>query len=256
MFRLNIIKNLTMAARNPTLRTYSSKVKSLTIGDKLILYGDEASPPVRFVQMTASILGINLDFRNVDLFGGENKTEFYKNINPLQKVPCLMTHAEVLVDSHAIALYLCRRWDTEHVLYPPGDLAQAHCDEILFYNATTLFPIDSDIYTKFFAGIPASKERIDDWLKALDFLENRLKNYKWLAGDKMMLADICAVATISTVLCSIPLADHHVKLRRWFNEIEQQPFYNINKRGLERLMKFVTAVKVGRFQPGGDIDQN
>ncbi|XP_013137132.1 PREDICTED: glutathione S-transferase 1-1-like isoform X2 [Papilio polytes] len=229
---------------------------SLTIGDKLILYGDEASPPVRFVQMTASILGIVLDFRTVDLFSGENKTEFYKNINPLQKVPCLMTHDEVLADSQAIGLYLCRRWDTEHVLYPPGDLEQARCDEILFYNATTLFPIDSDIYTKFFAGIPASKERIEDWLKALDFLENRLKDHTWLAGDRMMLADICAVATISTMLCLIPLADHHVKLRHWFNEIEQQPFFNINKRGLERLTKFITAVRVGRFQPGINLDQN
>lgn len=55
--------------------------RSLTIGDKLILYGDEASPPVRFVQMTASILGIVVDFRTVDLFSGENKTEFYKNVS-------------------------------------------------------------------------------------------------------------------------------------------------------------------------------
>lgn len=41
------------------------------------------------------------------------------------------------------------------------------------------------LQTKFFAGIPASKERIEDWLKALDFLENRLKDHTWLAGDRV-----------------------------------------------------------------------
>lgn len=51
---------------------------------KLILYGDEASPPVRFVMMTAHYLKIDLDFRKVDLFRAENKTEIYTKVRKIK----------------------------------------------------------------------------------------------------------------------------------------------------------------------------
>lgn len=47
---------------------------------KPILYGDEISPPVRFVLMTASILKIDIDFRKIDLFKTENRSDFFKKV--------------------------------------------------------------------------------------------------------------------------------------------------------------------------------
>lgn len=43
-----------------------------------ILYGDDASPPVRFVRMTAAFLNIELNYHPIDLFKEENNSEFYK----------------------------------------------------------------------------------------------------------------------------------------------------------------------------------
>lgn len=48
---------------------------------KPILYGDEASPPVRFAMMTASLANIDIEFKKIDLFKGENRTEFYKKVS-------------------------------------------------------------------------------------------------------------------------------------------------------------------------------
>lgn len=67
-------------------------------------------------------------------------------INPLQKVPALVIGDEVISDSHAIALYLCQRNENQNV-YPEDDIIlKARVDEMLFYNATTLFPVNSAIY--------------------------------------------------------------------------------------------------------------
>lgn len=47
---------------------------------KFILYGDEKSPPVRFVLMTASVLGVDLHFQKVDLFKNEHRSESYRKV--------------------------------------------------------------------------------------------------------------------------------------------------------------------------------
>lgn len=66
-------------------------------------------------------------------------------INPLQKVPALVINDEVLCDSHAIALYLCRI-SKNNELYPEEEDLMAKIDDILFFNSGVLFPIDSEIF--------------------------------------------------------------------------------------------------------------
>ncbi|CAG5019888.1 unnamed protein product [Parnassius apollo] len=90
MLNLKTLNNAIKITRNISVRYNSSENKYLTTTQKMILYGDEVAPPVRFALMTASILGVELDFRRIDLFASENKTESYKKINPLQKVPALV----------------------------------------------------------------------------------------------------------------------------------------------------------------------
>ncbi|CAH2041965.1 unnamed protein product, partial [Iphiclides podalirius] len=242
MLNLRARANFTIGKRNLSYRQHY-RAKCTVTAEKPILYGDVAAPPVRFVAMTASILGVELEHRTIDLFASENRTESYRRINPLQKVPALVSGADNICDSHVISLYLCRKWDHFNVLYPKDALAKAKVDEMLFFNSSTLFPIDSEIFTRFFSGTKAGESKCNEWTKALDFLENRLHYHTWLAGDRMFLCDICAASTITSVLCLIPLADHHVRLKKWLIEIEKQPFFDINKKGIERLMKFVEIAK-------------
>ncbi|CAK1584100.1 unnamed protein product [Parnassius mnemosyne] len=243
MLNLKTLNKVIKIARNISVRYNSSKNKCLTMTQKMILYGDEVAPPVRFALMTAFVLGVEFDFRRIDLFASENKTELYKKINPLQKVPALVIGNRSICDSHVISLYFCRNWDKNNTLYPKDALTSAKVDEILFFNSSTLFPIDSEIFTTFFSSNQIDSKKVNDWLKALDLLENRLMEHQWLAGDRVMLCDICAMSTITSVQCLIPLADHHVRLKQWLNEIEKLSFTDINKRGLERLNKFIDLAK-------------
>uniref|UniRef100_A0A2A4JU40 Glutathione S-transferase n=1 Tax=Heliothis virescens TaxID=7102 RepID=A0A2A4JU40_HELVI len=206
---------------------------------KPILYGDEASPPVRFAMMTASILNVDYDFHNIDLFKAQNNTEFYKKINPLKKVPALSVNGEVIRDSHAIALYFCRSSDNQE-LYPEDCLLRAKIDEWLYFDAGVLFPIDSAIFTDFFAGKwPADERKVKNWYLSLDHLEHTLGTQKWLTGDKIRLCDICCAATVSSLEILVPLLEQHSKVKQWLMSLKSLPCFEINTRGLKRLQGFV-----------------
>ncbi|XP_045778002.1 glutathione S-transferase E14-like isoform X3 [Maniola jurtina] len=168
-----------------------------------IVYGDEISPPVRFVTMTASILGIDLDFHKIDLFKNENRSESFMKINPLQKVPAMVVGDITICDSHAIATYLCQIGNDTR-LYPDESLLRAKINQILFFNSSTLFRIDSEIF--------------------------------------MHLCDICAVPVVTSMLQLVPLTERHPKVAQWTKKFEDYPFYEINKRGLEALRNCIDVM--------------
>ncbi|XP_049877426.1 glutathione S-transferase 1-like isoform X2 [Pectinophora gossypiella] len=207
------------------------------------LFGDIVSPPVRFVMMTASALEIDLNFHKVDLFRGENKTEFYTKINRLQKVPALEIENEVILESNAIALYLCNR-SKDRDLYPSEILPKARVDQMLFFNSGELFPLDSAIFSAFFANEwPIDATQVEKWNTLLDYLESVLVNSKWLAGEKMRLCDLSCAATISSLRLLIPPLKRHSKVNDWLENINALPFSHINAAGLKVLKTNVETVK-------------
>ncbi|XP_037873489.1 glutathione S-transferase 2 isoform X2 [Bombyx mori] len=207
-----------------------------------ILYGDEVSPPVRFVMMTAAHLNIQLDFHPIDLFKSEHKMDAFNQINPLQKVPVLKVDKDVICDSHAIAMYLCETTKSED-LYPGSALARAKINQMLFYNATTLFPIDSFILSEYFCGKMPSGVKVDEWFNSLHYLNTALSVSPWLAGDQMRICDFCCASTISSMETVVNGIKKFVYLKRWMDELEKLPCFEINRRGLERLKYFMSLYK-------------
>ncbi|XP_045452597.1 glutathione S-transferase 1-like [Melitaea cinxia] len=192
--------------------------------------------------MTASALNIDIKFHEIDLFKNENRREFYRKINPLQKVPALQVGDTKILDSHAIALYLCQI-AKEQNLYPENPIMRAKVNQMLFFNSGTLFRIDSYILTKYFAGQwPVSETTIEEWYSALDFLEYQLKD-DWLTGNKVLLCDICTVAVVTSVLQLVPLTQRHERVQKWIENFQHLNFYVINKRGLLRLNSYINAFK-------------
>ncbi|XP_045486863.1 glutathione S-transferase E14-like isoform X2 [Pieris rapae] len=209
-----------------------------------ILYVDEASPPARFVMMTAYLLNIKLEIRKINLFAGEHKDISYAKINNLQKVPTLIVEDNAIIDSHAAAIYLCQQV-TNQELYPKDNIfTQAKVNELLFFNSGTLFRLDSEIMSSYFAGKwPVAKSKIDEWYNALDYIESKLNANTWLTCDKMYLCDICIMQTISSMLQILPLLDHHKNIECWLQEFEKLQCFDINKRGLARLKYYTELYK-------------
>ncbi|GBP13925.1 Glutathione S-transferase E14 [Eumeta japonica] len=208
-----------------------------------ILFVDTASPPCRFVMMTVDLLGIEVSLRHIDLFKRENLLDSYKKVNFLQKVPAMRVDEQTLVDSHAICLYLCEKYKTKSQnIYPQDVIIRNNIHEMLFYNSSTLFPIDSAIFGDFFAGRDFVYEQ-RKWSAAMEYMEFRLRKHDWLAGDQITICDLCCGATISSLELLIPLSEEHNILKNWMKRLRKQKCYIDNEHGLRRLEKYIQQMK-------------
>ena len=130
------------------------------------------------------------------MFNGEQKNDWFKEINPKQKVPALKVKDNlVLTESVVICKYLCHLAGNVSI-YPNNPLAQAQIDEAI-EDARIMkwayFPM-----TKFF-GKPESAEglkEVEDSMQSL--VDLRFKNGNtFLVGDSITLADIVLAVNIS-----------------------------------------------------------
>lgn len=83
IYQFNLFGNcirITLAKIFILVFLFHRKLSDKIMPSKPILFGDEASPPVRFAMITASLLGVDLHFHTIDLFRGGHKTEFYKKV--------------------------------------------------------------------------------------------------------------------------------------------------------------------------------
>jgi glutathione S-transferase len=67
------------------------------------LYMNPTSPNVRRVRLTAAVLGLQLEERNLDFAKGEQKKPEFLALNPNGPVPTLVDGDFVLTESRAIA---------------------------------------------------------------------------------------------------------------------------------------------------------
>jgi len=75
----------------------------------------------------AEELGIDYEFRYVDLFKGENRTGEFRELTPAGKVPVLQVGNQSLFESGAICRYLANA--EQSPLYPAAALERAWVDQ-------------------------------------------------------------------------------------------------------------------------------
>lgn len=85
---------------------------------KPILYYCETNAQSRFVMMVAKEIGLDMDYRPINIIKKEQfKPEFTK-INPMHMIPTLDDNGVLLWDCHAICTYLVTKYGKNDKLYP------------------------------------------------------------------------------------------------------------------------------------------
>ena len=164
---------------------------------KLHIFGDSRSGNCLKVRWTATHLGVDFDWTEIDVLSGATRTEEFLKLNPSGQVPAvILPDGRGLSQSNAIIVYLAGLADSS--LLPTDLFERAKVNEWLFWEQYSHEPtIAVRRFQKAFLNKP--DDEIDPQLlakgrRALGQMEMALAAADYLVGDALTVADIALVA--------------------------------------------------------------
>ncbi|CAK8694006.1 unnamed protein product [Clavelina lepadiformis] len=198
----------------------------------LVLYNDPVSPSGRSVHMTLRALGLDFEWKNVNLISSENRLPEFLKINPRGKVPALVDEDLKLAESRAIACYLCNKYATEGTksLYPSEPEKRAIVDQML-YSGEWMW---EEIYIGYlrvrwvlYYGELPWFHNTDGVREALKYLDDRLKENAYMAGNHLTIADLFAHTTIRFLdMLDFDEYSNYPHMKAWMDKIEALDYYD------------------------------
>jgi glutathione S-transferase len=79
----------------------------------ILLHGFEKSGHSHRAELMLRLLNLPFDFHQVDLVGGEQRSEAFLKLNPFGTVPVIEDNGVVIADSCAILVYLATKYDPD-----------------------------------------------------------------------------------------------------------------------------------------------
>jgi len=213
------------------------------------VYGMNLSAPCRIVTMTAECLGVEYNFKILDLMAGEHMKPEFLAINPMHNIPTMVDGDFVLNESRAIAAYLVNKHGKDDKLYPKDAETRARVDQRLYFDMGVFYKVNIVKYTNdlqdwifngllystfilqafgecvypvMFGGDKPGQEKFDKVKEVLGWVDGFVKDGKFSAGnDEMTIGDLALLATYSTMkaaeLPEIDLAEYS-NLEAWYEK--------------------------------------
>jgi glutathione S-transferase len=204
------------------------------------LYQSNASPNSRRVRIFLAEKGISMPIVPVDLGAKEQFSDAYAVINPRRVVPTLvLDDGTAIGEVPAILRYLeeiypeppllgatpktkalVTMWERRVEQEGFASVMEAVRNAVPgLKNRAIAGPHD---YDQIPALVERSKQRVSNFYA--DF-NARLADVRFVAGDEFSVADITAVVTVdfATKASSLPMADEHTALKRWYDAVSARP---------------------------------
>ncbi|KAH8297211.1 hypothetical protein KR044_006697, partial [Drosophila immigrans] len=216
---------------------------------KLVLYGVEASPPVRACKLTLNSLGLQYEYRLVNLLAGEQLNKEYTLKNPQHTVPMLEDHGKCIWDSHAIMAYLVRKYAKDDSLYPKDYYKRASVDQRLHFDSGVIFQgcirnIAHPVFRLNETEVPRAKiEAIAEVYAFLEAFLSTTPGQTHLCGNNLTIADFSVVSSVSSLVGLAAIEPgKYPKLSGWLERMEQLPDYQSNNgNGAQMLIDMFSA---------------
>jgi glutathione S-transferase len=197
------------------------------------LYDGGKAPNPRRVRVFLAEKGIAVPIEAVDLGGLAHKSEAYRAINPLQRVPALvLDDGTVITESMAI----CRYFDVqqpEPALFGRGALGTAMVEMWNRRLEFNLLQVVSFVFRHLHPALAALEQpQVAQWGEAnkprvLDFLgllDRELAGRRFAAGDDFTVADITGLVGIDLMKpAKLAVPEDLANVRRWHAEISARP---------------------------------
>ncbi|XP_073951866.1 glutathione S-transferase D7-like [Choristoneura fumiferana] len=190
------------------------------------LYKLDASPPARACMMACDLFSVPAEMVDCNIIVGEHMTPDFLKKNPTHTIPVLEDGDLIIHDSHAILMYLADVYGKQDSLYPKDLKQRALVNQKMFFNSSILFPRLRNISSPLLLeGAKPTEKQYKAIDEAYGFLEEFLSRNKYVAGNKMTIADIAAYATSSTLGIMLELdVKKYPKIEAWHKEMAKQSF--------------------------------
>nr|XP_019544748.2 glutathione S-transferase D4-like [Aedes albopictus] len=186
----------------------------------ITLYYSKMSPPARSVLLLIQELGLTgIQLKEVDVQGGETRTEEFLKMNPEHTIPTLDDNGFYLWESRAILTYLVDAYRPGHDLYPNIPREKAQINRVLHHELSAFNP------KTLRQMIPIYRREtsvVTDEMKAkmhegLTNLELFLVRNDWFAGENVTVADLCVLPTISSMVHVGFDLSQYPRLAAWYD---------------------------------------
>lgn len=175
-------------------------------------------------------LEADFEFKFVDLFKGENRTDEFRRMNPAGKVPVLEDDGFILFESGAICRYLGNVANSS--LYPSDPRDRARVDQWMdFFTCHPGFWLSTLFFEKNIrpqAGLgDTDTARCEEAVKLasqqLRAVDGELAGRRYLAGDELSIADLFAFAYLEQAdSVDFPLQPFS-HLSEWYEQLDALP---------------------------------
>ena len=174
-------------------------------------------------------VGAEYEFCFVDLAKGENRTDAFRAMTPVGKLPVLEHDGSHLFESGTISRYVASV--AKSPLYPADKLERAHVDQwMTFFSCHAGRWLTSLFFEKIMkpaAGLGATNE--DSCAESLRFLSAQLKavergleGREWLANDTFSIAEPFALAYLEQAgPVGFDLSDYP-RVEGWFGRMDKR----------------------------------
>lgn len=197
------------------------------------LYDGGRVPNARRVRIFLAEKGITVPLVPVDLGKGEHYSDAYRAKNPLARVPMLeLDDGTILTESIAICRYFEEVWPAP-ALFGTGPLERATIEMWNRRAELELYLAIQAVFRHTHPGMAAAEvPQIAEWghvnraraISALELLDARLAETRYLAGANFSVADITALVSVDFLKAArLALPEELVHLRRWYGEVSTRP---------------------------------
>lgn len=196
------------------------------------LYEVAASPSCRRVNIFLKALGVEVERVTVNIRGGENLSEAYRQMSVNLKVPLLEIDAEThLCESLAICRYFDEITTNHQYLFGQTALEKAQVEmwnRIVewqglipaFQAFRNLSGVYRDRETCINSWGEESKKRVSEFLP---LLEQQLQQQRYIAGKRLTVADISAYVLITFCEAQLQLViiGSYPHISDWYQALQQ-----------------------------------
>ena len=204
-----------------------------------------ATPNGYKVSIMLEELDLEYEVHKINLSKGEQREEWFLNMNPNGRIPVLKYGKEFIFDSGAILYYLADKFNK---FLPKEKKKRMKVIQWLMFQMSGIGPMQGQanvFYRYLDEKVPVAISRYQNECRRLyEVLDRQLENRKWIC-DNYSIADIANWCWVRVYFWAGINIDGLKNLKRWMNDMENRPAcikgVNIPKRDTSK--KLVRNVK-------------